>query len=198
VTWVPTKGLRADAPLALLLAGLAGTLAVAWPDRPLDANGSWYAVAVARHAGLLLLAAASALSAGRASSARRREDLVAVTLAWALSMPFEVLAWHGSAPEASLAWSLLIAGPAALSAYGVTALVAGVARRLRLAWALPLLVPLVALGLGLLDVRTGPVLALPWLLPFVPSWIALGVLGAGAAATLAFLVRPGRRPEVRA
>ena len=188
----PARALRADGPLALLLLALAGTLGVAWPDRPLDANGSWYTVAVARHAGLLLLAAASALSAGRASTARRREDVVAVAVAWAASMPFEVLAWHGSAPNASLAWSLLVAGPAALSGYGATALLASVARRLRLAWALPLLVPLAALGLGLIDVRTGPVLALPWLLPFAPSWIAVGVLGSGALATLAFLTWPGR------
>ncbi len=189
------RGLRADAPLALLLLGLAGTLALAWPDRPLDANGSWYAVAVARHAGLLLLAAASALSAGRPSDARRREDVVALSVAWALTMPFEVLAWHGSAPNDALTWSLLVAGPAALSAYGATALLASVARRLHLAWALPLLVPLAALGLGWIDVRTGPVLALPWLLPFAPSWIALGVLGAGAAVTLLVLTGPRRRRE---
>jgi hypothetical protein len=186
---------RADAPLALLLLGLAATLGVAWPDRPIDANGAWYAVAVGRHGGLMVLAAAAALSAGRASSARRREDLVAVSVAWALSMPFEALAWHGSSPNASLAWSLLVAGPAALAAYGATAVVASVARRLRLAWALPLLVPLAALGLGWIDVRTGPVLALPWLLPFAPSWTAVGVLGGAAVATVARLSWPERARE---
>jgi hypothetical protein len=184
--------------LALLLLGLAGTLGVTWPDRSVDANGAWYAVAVARHAGLMVLAAAAALSAGRAGPARRRADLVALVAAWALSMPLETLAWHGSTPNGSLAWSLLIAGPAALAAYGATALLASVARRLRLAWALPLLVPATALGLGWIDVRTAPVLALPWLLPFAPSWTATGVLGAAAAATLARLAWPQRARGVDA
>lgn len=184
---------RADAALALLLAALATTLFIAWPDRPVDPNGAWYALAIARVSGLMLLAAAFGVQRRPRGAEARWTRLASLAFAWALTIPFEAVAYVATAPSASLVWSLAIALPATVAVYGLSAALATVARRARLGWALPLLTPLAALGVGAIDVRTEPVLILPWLLPFAPSWTGALVVSGAAVATVASAVAASRR-----
>lgn len=178
---------RVGAPLGLLLAGIAAALLIAWPDRPTEANGSWYVVAIARQIGLALLAAAAAMRVPVRRPGDRARDTVDVGVAWIVTLPFETLAWHGTAPADALAWSVLASLLAVFAVYGMAAATAVAAMRAGMFWAMPILVPAVAFGLGMLDVRTGPVLLLPWLLPFEPSWIGAIVLGSVAVATVAIV-----------
>lgn len=180
---------RVDAPLGLLLAGLAVVLFIAWPDQATEPNGSWYGVAIVRHVGLILIATAAGLRVPVHRAVERMRDVTDVALAWAATVPFEVVAWYGTAPSDALGWSLLSSLLLAVALYGVATFLAIVAAHGRVFWMMPLLVPAAAFGLGLLDVRTGPVFVLPWLLPFAPSWSATVVLGVVAVATLAVLSR---------
>ena len=184
---------RVDAALGLLLAGVAAALVIAWPDRATEANGSWYVVAITRQVGLALLAAAAAMRVPVRRPGDRPRDLVDVGLAWLVTLPFETVAWHGTAPSDALSWSIVASLLAAFAVYGVAATTAVVAMRAHVFWAMPLLVPAVAFALGMLDVRTGPVLLLPWLLPFEPSWIGAVALGSVAVATVGIVAfRAGR------
>lgn len=183
---------RVDAPLGLLLLGLSVVLFIAWPDRPTEPNGSWYGVAVARHIGLIVIATAAGLRVPVHRAVERRRDLTDLGLAWALTVPLEVVAWYGTAPSDLLSWSLGSSLVVAIAIYGVATSLAIVAAHGRIFWMMPLLLPGVAVGLGMLDVRTGPVFVLPWLLPFAPSWSAVAVLGGVAVLTLAVLVRRPR------
>lgn len=183
---------RADVALALFLAVLAATAFIAWPVREIEPNGAWYAIAIARLVGLMVIATVHGLEPAGRRPLQRRGALGSLAFAWALTLPFEVVAWFASVPAASLAWSLIASLPAAVSVYGATSAIASVARGARLGWALPLLVPLAAVGIGAFDVRTEPVLILPWLLPFAPSWTAAVVLGTAAVVTVLVGLRTSR------
>lgn len=180
---------------ALLLAAVVATLVANWPDRTTDPNLAWYAVARVRTTGTLLLAGMAGAGIAESRRGEPRARPIEPVVAALLSAPIEALAYFGSAPAASLTWSVAVPLPLAVATFGLSWALATVLRRLRLAWSSPLLLPAAAVGLVMLDVRVGPVLFIPWLLPFAPSWPA-AVLLAGAsvvtvAAFLRFLARPG-------
>lgn len=174
---------RADAGLALLLAAIVAVLIGAWPERADLANASWYPVAVVRTSGLLLWGwlAGTAMEPGRPA---RRASLTRLGVAVVATAPLEALAFVGSAPSASLVWTLLVPLPLALGAYGGAWAMSAALRRVRLGWSLPLASPLVAAGLAWLDVQVGPPLWLPWLLPSSPSPAAAAVNLAVALVTV--------------
>jgi len=194
----PTAGRglpRADAGLALLLAAIALVLVGAWPERADLANASWYPVAVVRTGGLLLLGWLAGTSSEHGRPARRAA-LVRIVVASVATAPLEALAFVGTAPSASLAWTLIAPLPLAISGFGAAWAISTVLRRVRLAWALPLASPLVAVGLAWLDVQIGPPLWLPWLLPATPSLAAAAVNLSGGVVTV--LVASGARAGRRA
>ncbi|MDZ7707724.1 MAG: hypothetical protein U5J97_07485 [Trueperaceae bacterium] len=174
---------RADAGLALLLAAIVVVLIGAWPERADLANASWYPVAVVRTSGLLLWGwlAGTAMEPGRPA---RRASLTRLGVAVVATAPLEALAFVGSAPSASLVWTLLVPLPLAIGAYGGAWAMSAALRRVRLGWSLPLASPLVVAGLAWLDVQVGPPLWLPWLLPSSPSPAAAAVNLAVALVTV--------------
>lgn len=180
---------------ALLLFAVVATLLANWPDRSTDANLAWYAVARVRATGILLLAGWVGASDPGAAPRQRAMALIEPLAAALLSAPIELLAYFGSVPAASLAWSVAAPLPLALAAFGVSWALAVTLRRVRLGWSLPLLLPAVAVGLVMLDVRIGPVLWIPWLLPFAPSWPAAALLTCVSGVTAAVLARSATRHE---
>lgn len=190
----PLRHLPRSGPgLALLLMATATVLVAVWPDRSEMANASWYPVAVVRMGGLALWGWLAGSAATGVRPTERRAELVRLPVAAVATAPLEALAFVATVPDASLAWSLAIAAPVALVAYGIAWALAAALRRARLAWLLPLASPSAAAGLLYLDLRFGPPLLIPWLLPTVASPAAAVLAVAGATATVWVAVTAGRR-----
>jgi hypothetical protein len=179
--------------LALLLAATAVTLVVAWPGRPDLANASWQAVAVVRAGGLALWGWLSATAAPPSSPREPLREVIRLGVAAVVTAPLEALAFVGSAPSASLAWSLAVAVPLGATAYGLGWTLGAALRSVRSAWLMPLASPLVVGGLLFLDLRVGPPVLLPWLLPGTPSLAAASVLTLATGLVVARAVRGARR-----
>jgi hypothetical protein len=179
----------------LLLAATAVTLVAAWPGRPDLANASWQAVAVVRVGGLALWGWLSATAAPASSPREPIREVVRLGVAAVATAPIEALAFVGSAPSASLAWSLAVAAPLGATAYGLGWTLAAALRSVRLAWLMPLASPLAVAGLLLLDLRVGPPVVLPWLLPGSPSVAAAVVLTLGAGLVVVRAAGIARRSE---
>lgn len=186
---------RSGPGLALLLIATATVLVAVWPDRSEAANASWYPVAVVRMGGLALWGWLAGSAAAGVRPAERRTELIRLPVAAVATAPLEALAFVATVPDASLAWSLAIAPALALTAYGIAWGLASALRRARLAWLLPLASPAAAAGALYLDLRLGPPLVMPWLLPTSPSAAAAATVVAAAAATVWLAAIAGRRGE---
>jgi hypothetical protein len=179
--------------LLLLLAATTVTLVAAWPGRPDLPNASWQAVAVVRTGGLALWGWLSATAAPPASPRAPLREVARLAVAAVVTAPLEALAFVGSAPSASLTWSLAVAVPLGATAYGLGWTLGTALRSVRLAWLMPLASPLAVGGLLFLDLRVGPPVLLPWLLPSTPSIVAAAVLTSAAGVVVAHAVRVARR-----
>jgi hypothetical protein len=184
---------QAGPALVLLLGATAVALVVAWPARPDVANAAWSPVAVVRVGGLALWGWLAGTSPTSGAPATRRDEVLRMLVAALASAPLEALAFVGSAPAASLAWSLAVAAPLGVTAYGLAWALAAALRRTRLAWLMPLASPLAVAGVLLLDLRIGPPLLLPWLLPEAPSLAAAATLALGTAIPVWLVLREARR-----
>jgi hypothetical protein len=176
----------------LLLGATAVALVVSWPGRPDVANAAWSPVAVVRVGGLALWGWLAGASPASERPGTRRDELLRMLVAAVASAPLEALAFVGSAPAASLPWSLAVAAPLGATAYGVAWALAAALRRMHLAWLMPLASPLAVAGVLLLDLRVGPPLLLPWLLPAAPSLAAAATLALGAAIPVWLAQREAR------
>ena len=177
----------------LLLTATAVTLVAAWPGRPDLANASWQAVAVVRFGGLALWGWLSATAVPAEAPRQPIREVARLGVAAVVTAPLEALAFVGSAPSASLAWSLGAAVPLGVTAYGLGWTLAAALRSVRGAWLMPLASPLAVAGLLFLDLRVGPPLLLPWLLPGTPSVAAAAVLPLVAALVVVRAVGVARR-----
>lgn len=186
---------RSGPGLALLLIATAVVLVAVWPERSEVANASWYPVAIVRMGGLALWGWLAGSAAAGVRPAERRAELVRLPVAAVATGPLEALAFVTTVPDASLVWSLAIAAPLALAAYGIAWALAAALRRARLAWLLPLASPAAAAGLLYVDLRVGPPLLMPWLLPASASPAAAAIVVAGATATVWVAATAGRRGE---
>lgn len=185
----------ADGGVAWVLAATTIVLIASWPVRAETANASWYAVTVTR-LGALVVWAWVLGAASQAGPEARRRDLTRLVIAAVVSAPLEAAAHVATLPGTPVAWSLIVAVPAAFTALGLSAAVAWLVRRARLPALLPAVSLLVAVGLVALDLRVlGSAAFVPWVLPSSPGPLPGAVLGTLAAITLvrvAGLGRPGR------
>lgn len=181
--------------LVLLLGATVVVLVAAWPGRPDVANASWQAVTAVRLGGLAVWGWLSGTGPPPPSPRERIATVVRLAVAAVVTAPLEALAFVGSAPSASLAWSLAVAAPVGVVAYGLAWTLAAALRSARAAWLMPLASPLAAAALVFLDLRVGPPVLLPWLLPDTPSIAAAVVLALGTVVVLARALRAGRGSE---
>lgn len=183
---------RADGGVAWVLAATALVLIATWPVRAESANASWYAVTVSR-LGALVVWAWVLGAASEAGPEARRRDLTRLVIAAVVSAPLELAAHVATLPGTPVAWSLLVAVPAAFTALGLSAAVAWLVRRAGLPALLPAASLLAAAGLVALDLRLlGSAAFVPWVLPSSPGPLPAIVLGTLAAITVVRVARAGR------
>lgn len=139
----------------LVMAALVVTLATVWPTAGQGANESWYPFAQARSVILALLALGYGASAAAESPRRAVATGVMVLVVALVAIPFDVAAYAASYPATPLWWSL-VSIPLAATGYLIAGVALGrLARALRLAVMLPILVPASLAGLLVADVQLG-------------------------------------------
>ena len=185
--------------LMALLALLILVIVVTWPTGAQEVNNSWYSLTQIKVAALALLA----LIYGSTSSLRSRNEqrltLAALGCMDVLTLPLETAAYAASYPLTPLWWPLLICAVDLIAFFGVGLALGGLLTQLRLRSLLPLMIPLVLVGVVSFDVWVGAwtrqVILNPFMAATEVSTAHLAVVGLCAGATLFYLVRAKRSED---
>lgn len=176
--------------LAALLVLLLLVLLFTWSGNPQTRNDSWYSVMAVRLGGLTLLSIWWAARSSQSSVGVSLGGFSAVAVAAAVSLPFELVAFAGSYPAASLPLTVLFGLSFPLGLYGVTLLLA---RPLGRAWflAVPAAVLLISL-IFVIDGLTGIEILNPITTLTADNWLPAASWSAIALATALWLLLPGK------
>ncbi len=182
-----------------LLALLIFVLVISWPSDALETNNSWYALAQTKVAALALLGLAYGATSSPRSRTEQRLTLAALGCFHVLALPLETATYAASYPVTPLWWSLLACTLDIAAFFGVGLALGALLSKLRLRTLLPLVVPLILVGVVSFDVWASSWVAQPILNPFTAvahvSALHLALAGLCAGATLVYLVRPTPREE---
>lgn len=181
--------------LMALLALLIFVLVITWPESA-QANNSWYALAQVKVAALALLGLAYGSVVSERSLGEQRLTLAALGCMDALTLPLETATYAASYPLTPLWWPLLIGAVDVIAFFGVGLALGTLLTKLRLRTLLPLVVPLILVGVVSFDVWLSTWTQQAVLNPFTavthPSAAHLTVAGLCAGATLIYLARAAR------
>lgn len=185
---------RSDAlqTLALFLAGLVFVLAIRWPGDGAP-NASWFLMAQARAAMLVLAGLGFGAASADGGVADRRATAAMLVLFVALSAAFDAATYAATVPEVPFWYAALVPVPQVLAAFGGGLVLGIVTGRLRVRGLLPVLIPALPLLAAYADVRVHRVVFNPVLaaVRVAPWHLALVVVA--TALTLAWLARPAAR-----
>lgn len=179
--------------LALFLAGLVFVLAIRWPGDGAP-NASWFLMAQARAAMLVLAGLGFGAAAADAAVPDRRATAAMLLLFVALSAAFDAATYAATMPEVPFVYAALLPVPQVLAAFGAGLLLGWLTGRLRLRGLLPVLIPALPLVAAYADVRLERVVFNPVLAAVrVAPWHLAAVVFV-AAITVAWLSRPAAPP----
>ncbi len=163
-------------------------LAVTWPAGSQRVNDSWYSLVQARVIALVLIA----FSYGEMSALRSRFERASVLLALLLlalfSLPLEIASYAASFPEVPLLWSLSIVPANLIAFFGVGLTLGRLLAFLRIRFLSPLLIPLVLLGVVMIDSWLGRTVFNPFLATTTVVPLHLIIMLVLAAGTILSLV----------
>lgn len=182
-----------------LLALLIFVLVVTWPSDAQGINNSWYTLAQVKVAALALLGLAYGASVSPRTLNEQRLTLAALGCMDVLTLPLETATYAASYPTTPLWWPLLICFVDIAAFFGVGLALGKALSALRLRTLLPLVVPLILVGVVSFDVWVSAWTEEAILNPFTAvtqvSAVHLAAAGLCAGATLVYLARPARRKE---
>jgi hypothetical protein len=177
--------------LQLLMAFLGLLLlavAITWPTA-LGPNDSWYTLVQVKASALLLLSVGYGGGVALAPRATQLAALGVPLVFWILGLPFELVTYAASHPEAPLWWSFATRPLGILGFFGVGLAFGRALARARAA--LPLIPPLMLVGAISFDVWLGRAVLSP---AAVAGAVAPAHIGATALLSLVTLVLLARAP----
>ena len=144
------------------LALLSFVLMVSWPTTAERVNNAWYALTQANILALSLAGLSFGSSVSERSSRTRLTTLLALLGGAVLSLPLEVGAYAAAFPSVPLGWPLALLALDTVALFGLGMGLGGILTVARLRFLLPLIVPLLLLGMFAFDIWIG----VPLLNPF--------------------------------
>lgn len=180
-----------QADMTQLLVGffalLLFVLAVTWPQGVGSVNDSWYALVQTKTVALVLLS----LAYGSVGHAASRQTLTLTLLALLcfhlLGIPFEVASYAASFPGTPLWWPLVAVTLDITAFFGVGLSAGRVLAQARMEALIPVLAPLILIGIVCIDIWIGRALLSPFttVTTVAPAHLVVtGVLSAFTAVTL--------------
>lgn len=174
---------RADMTQLLIgfFALLLFVVMVTWPQTSQGVNDSWYALVQAKTVALVLLSLAYG-SLGHAQTRRALGLTLAALLCFhVLAIPFEVASYAASFPNTPLWWPLVVVALDIVAFFGVGLLVGRTLAQARLRPLVPIVAPLLLIGIVCVDIWLERPLLSPFttVTTFAPAHlIAMGLLSA--------------------
>ena len=164
-------------------------LTVTWPQGAGSVNDSWYALVQTKTVALVLLS----LAYGSAGHAASRQTLTLTLLALLcfhlLGIPFEVATYAASFPSTPLWWPLVAVTLDITAFFGVGLSAGRVLARAQLGALIPILAPLILVGIVCVDIWIGRALLSPFTTVTTVAPAHLVATGALSVFTAVVLLR---------